>query len=86
MKFDKAVKSFGTVITLKRFAGAYVTDHTRLSESELIEALLRAAPQFYHSSNVKLALQGCQLNADRDIRTISTINRCISSCIVTGNG
>jgi hypothetical protein len=73
MKFDKVVKSFGTVITLKRFAGAYVTDHTRLSEEELIAALLKTAPQFYHRGNVGVALQNCQLHADRDIRTISTI-------------
>jgi hypothetical protein len=73
MKFNKITKSFGTVLTLKRFAGAYVTDHTRLSESELIEALLKTAPQFYHAENVKQALQSCLINSNRDVRIISSI-------------
>lgn len=73
MKFDKVVGGFGTVLSLKRFASAYVMDHTRLTEPELISALLKTAPQYYHSENVSKALRHCLLNADRDIRTLTPI-------------
>jgi hypothetical protein len=73
MNFEKITNGFGTMLALKRFASAYVTDHTRLSEKELISALRKTAPQFYHHKNVKTALDNCILNADRDIRTIAPI-------------
>jgi hypothetical protein len=59
MKFEKAVQGFGTVPALKRFAGAYVVDHTKLSEDETITALEKAAPQYTHEKNVKAAVNRC---------------------------
>lgn len=41
---EKANKGFGTVHALKRYAGAYVADHSKLSEDETIGVLGKAAP------------------------------------------
>ena len=73
MDFEKVVEGFGTILALKRFAGAHVVDHTRLSEEELIAALKKTAPQYWHRPNVEQALRGCLLSSDRDIRTISPV-------------
>lgn len=48
-------------------------DHTRLTEDELKAALLKTAPQYYHSANVGSTLKGCLLNADRSVRIITPI-------------
>ncbi|MDA7625165.1 hypothetical protein N8656_00215 [bacterium] len=82
MKFEKAVQGFGTVPALKRFAGAYVVDHTKLSEDETITALGKAAPQYTHEKNVKAAVNRCLLNSDREIRTIAPVflNQVLLNC------
>ena len=73
MKFEKAITGFGTVHALKRYASAYVVDHTKLNESETIAALKKAAPQYFHPDHVRDALKRCLLSSDREVRTIAPI-------------
>lgn len=73
MKFEKVIESFGTVLALRRFASAYVVDHTKLNEEETIAALKKTAPQYFHEPNVRKAVEECLMNPDREMRTIAPI-------------
>ena len=82
MEFDKVIGNFGTIPSLKRFASAYVVDHTKLSEEETLAALAKAGPQYFHEENVQTAIEKALLNGNRDIRTITPIllHRVILNC------
>lgn len=73
MKFEQGITGFGTVHALRRFASAYVVDHTKLTEDETIAALKKAAPQYFHIENVRKAIERCALSSDREVRTIAPI-------------
>ncbi|MFT5029732.1 MAG: hypothetical protein ACI9VS_002176 [Candidatus Binatia bacterium] len=73
MNFEKAVDNIGTVNELKRIASAYVIDYRGLSEDEIKEALKKTAPQYYFQANVEKAIKECNLNADRENRTLSPL-------------
>ncbi|MFT6863748.1 MAG: hypothetical protein ACJAVK_002309 [Akkermansiaceae bacterium] len=73
MKFEKAIDGFGTTHALKRFAGAYVVDHTKLTVDEIKAALGKAAPQYFHEKNLRSAIERCFLHSNREVRTIAPI-------------
>lgn len=73
MKFEKVAEGFGTLHTLKRFASAYVVDHTKLNETETIAALKKTASQYFHEPNVRKAVEMCLMHPERDTRTITPI-------------
>ncbi len=70
MKFSEVIQSTGTFIELKRIAKAYVIDYRNLTQSEIKQALLKTAPQYYHIKNVMITLQSLLLHQDRKIRVL----------------
>ncbi|PLW79950.1 hypothetical protein C0585_05130 [Candidatus Woesearchaeota archaeon] len=73
MLFNEAVESIGTLTDLKRIASAYVIDYRNLSQEEIVEALKKTAPQYYHEQNIIDTLENIYLNPERNIRIISII-------------
>lgn len=70
MDISKCVANVSTLTELKRIASAYVIDYRGLDESEIKEALIKTAPQYYYENNVKKALQDVILNANRNLRIV----------------
>lgn len=56
MKFNNAVEAIGTVLDLRRIAGAHVIDHRQLSQDELRAALVKVRPQYLHEETVRTSL------------------------------
>jgi hypothetical protein len=56
MNFETVVKNISTSNELKRTANAYVIDYRSLSVNELVSAINKTAPQYYHKPNVEEAL------------------------------
>jgi hypothetical protein len=73
MKFAKAVDNIGKVHELKRIASAYVIDYRGLSDDEIREALKKTGPQYYFQANVEKAIADCNLNSDRENRTLTPL-------------
>ncbi len=73
MKFNSVVESLATVTDLKRVSSAYVIDYRNLSNEEVSAALLKTAPQYYYSENVKKTLNNLLISNNRDERIITPI-------------
>lgn len=73
MKFGRSVKSVSTKIDLKRFASAHVVDHRNLRDEEIIPALLKTAPQYFHLPNIRKEIQSCLLSPDRSLRILTNL-------------
>ncbi|MEP2776098.1 MAG: SAP domain-containing protein [Luteolibacter sp.] len=73
MKFERAVETVSTKLDLKRFASAHVVDHRNLREEEIIPALLKTAPQYFHFPNIEKEIQLCLLSADPSLRILTSL-------------
>ncbi len=73
MKFQDAIRQASTKTDLKRFASAYVIDHRNLKDEELMPALDKVAPQYFHLPNVAKALHECRFGPQRDLRLITDV-------------
>lgn len=73
MNIKKCVENISTFTDLKRIANEYVIDYKRLSYEELQQAIIKTAPQYYNTENIKNALEFFYLNQERDIRVIFDI-------------
>lgn len=73
MKFERAVETVSTKIDLKRFASAHVVDHRNLREEEIIPALLKTAPQYFHLPNIQKEINDCLLSPDRSVRILTKL-------------
>ena len=73
MKLHDAIRQASTKTDLKRFCSAYVVDHRNLKDEELIPALDKAAPQYFHRPNVESALHDCRFDPDRNLRLITDV-------------
>lgn len=73
MKLHDAIRQASTKTDLKRFCSAYVVDHRNLKDEELIPALDKAAPQYFHRPNVESALHECRFAPDRNLRLITDV-------------
>jgi hypothetical protein len=73
MDFKTVVSNISTNNELKRVANAYVIDFRSLSRQELLDALIKTAPQYSHKENVQKALDVCLYHEDRNLRTITPI-------------
>ncbi len=73
MDFKTVVENISTSNELKRVSNAYVIDFKALSRTELEEALIKTAPQYYNRENLQKTLDICLYNDSRNLRTISTI-------------
>lgn len=73
MYFVECIKSVSTVLDLKRIASAYVIDYRKLSASELVVAMEKTAPQYYHKENVYNALNSLVVDNMRNNRVLSNI-------------
>jgi hypothetical protein len=73
MDFKTVVNNISTSNELKRVANAYVIDFRSLSRQELVEALIKTAPQYSHRENVQKTLDECLYHDNRNLRTITPI-------------
>ncbi len=73
MDFITVVKNISTSNELKRISSAYVIDSRSLSKSELSDALIKTAPQYWHKENVLATLEKCLYHDNRNLRTITPI-------------
>ncbi len=73
MNFKEAVENASTNSDLIRFASAYVIDYSHLSPDELLSAVIKTAPQYYHKENVQKALDNVVYNKDRNIRVLGDL-------------
>ncbi len=73
MEFKKVVNNISTIKVLKRFANAYVIDFRSLTNEELLEALIKTAPQYSHKENILGTLEGCLFHSSRNVRTLTPI-------------
>jgi len=73
MDFNTVVKNISTNNELKRVANAYVIDFKSLSKDELVEALIKTAPQYSHKKNLLDSLEQCLYHNNRNIRTLTPI-------------
>ncbi|MDD3114089.1 MAG: hypothetical protein PHT56_06860 [Candidatus Izemoplasmatales bacterium] len=73
MIFSTVINNISTTNELKRIASAYVIDFKSLTKQELIDALLKTAPQYYHLDNVQKSLDYCLYHENRDIRTLTPV-------------
>lgn len=71
MLFEKVVTNVSTLLDLKRVASAYVIDYRALSESEIKEALVKTAPQYYYIENLKKTIKTVFSSEDRRLRIIA---------------
>ena len=56
MDFETVANNISTSNELKRIAYAYVIDYKSLSRTELVEGLIKTAPQYYFKDNLEKAL------------------------------
>ena len=73
MDIKKCVENISTFTDLKRSATEYVIDYKRLSLEELKAAVIKTAPQYFNSANIKTTMDSIELNSDRNIRILSEI-------------
>jgi len=73
MNFNSVIKNISTSNELKRVASAYVIDFKNLSKDELETALIKTAPQYYHTPNVTSTLSDFLFHEDRLFRTVVPI-------------
>lgn len=73
MDFKTVVSNISTSNELKRVANAYVIDFRSLSKQELLEALIKTAPQYSHKDNIEDTLEKCLYHDNRNLRTITPI-------------
>ncbi|MEX1308530.1 MAG: hypothetical protein AB1Z19_08380 [Eubacteriales bacterium] len=73
MNFKEAVENASTNSDLTRFASAYVIDYSHLSSEDLLLAVIKTAPQYYHDNNVQGALDNMVFNKDRNIRVLGDL-------------
>ena len=73
MKFKEIIYNASTTIELNRVASAYVIDYSRLNSEEVIDALLKTAPQYSHLGNVKQAIETMNLHKDRNTRVLGML-------------
>lgn len=73
MDFKTVVNNISTINELKRVANAYAIDFRSLSNQELVEALIKTAPQYSHKENVIGTLEKCLFHDNRNLRTITPI-------------
>ncbi len=73
MKFKEIIYNTSTTIELNRVASAYVIDYSRLSSEEVIDALIKTAPQYSHLGNVQQAIETMNLHKDRNTRVLGML-------------
>lgn len=73
MDFNNVIDNISTTNELKRSANAYVIDYRSLNNQELIDALKKTAPQYYHKPNVIKSLNEAMFNENRVLRTLIPI-------------
>lgn len=73
MKFEECIRDASTFLDLKRVATPYVIDYKKLNEEALKNALLKTAPQYYHSENVAKTINAIILHQNQNNRVISDI-------------
>ncbi len=73
MDFSTVINNVPNSTELKRIATAYVIDFRSLSKIELLEALMKTAPQYYFKENVEKTLEKCLFNDSRNLRTLTPI-------------
>lgn len=74
MLFDDALNALSTQTDLRRIAGAYVTDHRQLADSELRDGVLKAKPQYLHEPSVKAGIEKALFqDPSNDRRTLSRL-------------
>jgi hypothetical protein len=73
MKISQIVPNISTLVDKKRIASQYVIDYRNLVESALDAAILKTAPQYYNTDNVKIALTELLFHSDRDLRVLHQI-------------
>lgn len=73
MKIKDCIENVTTFTDLKRIATEYVIDYRRLSFDELKSAVIKTAPQYYNSENIKNTINFFVLNPDRKIRILFDI-------------
>ncbi len=73
MDFITVVKNISTSNELKRISSAYVIDARSLNRTELSNALIKTAPQYWHKENVLATLEKCLYHDNRNLRTLTPI-------------
>jgi len=73
MNFKTVIENISTNNELKRVANAYVIDFKSLSKDELVDALIKTAPQYSHKENLINTLEQCLYNNCRSLRTLTPI-------------
>ncbi len=73
MNFRQVVDSLSTVTDLKRVASAYVIDYRNLSNEEVVEALMKTAPQYYYKDNLASSVDALMLSESRDERILAPL-------------
>jgi hypothetical protein len=73
MKIKEAIENVSTSLELSRFASAYVMDYSRLSSDELLSALTKTTPQYFHLENVQKTIDAIMLNKNRSTRVLGAL-------------
>ncbi len=73
MGFKVVFNNISTSNELNRVANAYVIDFRSLSRQNLVEAIIKPAPQYSHKGNVQKTLGECLYHDNRDLRIITPI-------------
>ena len=73
MNFKKCIENVTTFTDLKRVAAEYVIDYRRLNYEELKAAIIKTAPQYYNTENVKNTIEFFTLNPDKKVRILFDI-------------
>ena len=73
MKFIEAIENASTTHELNRFASAYVVDYSRLNSDEMLKALKKASPQYFHIENLKKALDNTIYHKNRSVRVLGLL-------------